>query len=82
MLPFAEEYQMLNLKETCARELTKMAKPRLEILTLAERYNLSQLLQKAIDSCACKLEPGEIERQLKMPINEGLSDGSVLKIYK
>ena len=55
MLPLAEEYQLTHLKTICQETLLKYSTPRLEFVALAERYDLSQLLEQAINDCAAKV---------------------------
>ena len=82
LLPLAEEYQLKNLKSKCASELSKLQKPRLELVTLAEKYDVPELLDKAINSCATNLTPDEISLQQQKPENADISDGALLRIFR
>ena len=90
MLPLAEEYQLDHLKSTCHKVLLQYTYPRLEFVTLAEKYGLTELLDKAIDDCAAKICHNSryygayrsLERQVQDSVNEGISYESLYKIYR
>ncbi|XP_067933311.1 kelch-like protein 2 [Watersipora subatra] len=67
LLPLADEYQIDGLKTKCIDVLMKQQNPRLEIITLADKYGLSSLLETALNHCAATLplsdEPRVYARQ-------------------
>ena len=89
MLPLAEEYQLDHLKAACHKVLLQYKEPRLEFVTLAEKYGLTELLSKAIKDCAVKLSHGDndcftvpLERQVQSAENKDISYESLYKIYR
>ena len=88
LLPLAEEYELPYLKKACHRTLLKYKTPRLEFVTLAQKYDLSELLDKGIKDCAAKnctegaYYSNSIEAQLKKPENQEISLENLCKIYK
>ena len=73
---------MKNLRELCVDELMKQTKPSLEIVGLAEKYELPQLLEKSIKGCADKISPNELEASQKNCVDWKVTDSSLLKIYR
>ena len=82
LLPLGEEYQMTNLKKACEEELLRYKTPRLELVTLADKYNLPDLLKKASDDCVQEISTNSIEEQFKGPENKCISYETVCKIYR
>lgn len=72
LLPLACEYQIENLKTDSIEELKKVAKPRLEYVTLAHRYDLKELLEKALEACKDKVHSNTLDREREQPENQGL----------
>ncbi|KAF6023028.1 hypothetical protein EB796_018670 [Bugula neritina] len=91
LLPLAEEYQLSNLRAQCIDVLLEQDTPRLEIVTLAEKFGLEELLEVSINQCAqhVQAEPdtkngkeSELDQQLKLPENSRLSKDAVNKILR
>ena len=82
LLPLGEEYQMANLKNACEQELLRYETPRLEFVTLAEKYNLPDLLKKASDDCVKKISTNSIEYQSRNPENKCISCKTLCKLYR
>lgn len=78
----AHEYQIEKLKTLCVDELKKFAKPRLEYVSLAVRFDIACLLKAAIDSCASKLQLDEMDCQLLDLKNKEIDDSMILKILR
>lgn len=77
LLPLAFEYQIERLKASCVNELMKMAVPRLEIVTLAHKYEVKDLLMSAIEVCTSQIDSLQLDKQRERPENQGLP----LEIY-
>ena len=73
---------MMNLQKLCVDELMKQTNPSLEIVSLAERYSLPQLLEKSIKGCADEVPPDELESSQKYSVDWKAMDSSLLKIYR
>ena len=82
LLALAEEYQLRLLKKSCNELLLAFKSPRLEFVTLGEKYNLSELHKKAIKDCAAKISTMSIENQLNKPENKEISFESLYKISR
>lgn len=82
MLPLACEYQIEKLKNKCIKELQKMVCPRLELVTLAHKLDLTELLNQAIEACVSQVHSGTLEEQLNKPENAGLPEHHHVQILK
>ena len=82
LLPLAKEYQLTNLQKACEERLLRYETPRLEFVTIAEKYNLPDLLKKATDDCVQKLSTNSIEYQFKEPGNQCIGYETLCKIYR
>ncbi|KAF6016501.1 hypothetical protein EB796_025187 [Bugula neritina] len=76
LLPLADEYKMELLKEDCESMLLKVP-PRLELVTLAHKYNLENLLRHAKQQSVTSLSHTQLEKQRKLPENKNVD----LEIY-
>ena len=56
--------------------------PTLEMLTLAEKHDLNDLVDGMLVKCAAKLSLSQIDRQKKLPENKDLSDSNYLKLIR
>lgn len=74
LLPIACEYQVEKLKNDCIKELMKMAYPRLELVTLAHRFDLEELPNKATGACVSRVHSGTLAKQPSEPENSGLPE--------
>ena len=77
-----EEYQLKNLKSACEKRLLRYQTLRLELVTLADKYNLPDLLRKASDDCVQNISSDDIEGELNKPENKCISYESLYKIYR
>lgn len=82
MVPLAHKYDIDGLKSLCVSELKKFAKPRLEYVSLALRFDLEELLPAAIDVCAQRLSMKDIDNQQEEPQNSEVDDSIMLKILR
>ena len=82
LLPLAHEYEIEQLKNICILELEKFANACLEHVTLAIRYSLDDLLNKAIKCCAMKLSVTNIDCQRLQAENHEIDDSIVLQILR
>ena len=78
----AEEYQLTYLKKACEERLLRYETPRLEFATIADKYNLPDMLKKASGDCAQKISTISMEQQLKQPENKCISYETLWKIYR
>ena len=91
----ADEYQLVPLKQACHQVLLSQTTSTLEYVTLAQKHDLPDLLDKAIKDCAAKFpafytydfEPTttnkqSIESQLRLPENKDISLQTLNKLYK
>ena len=52
------------------------------MLTLAEKYDLKDLVDGMLVKCAAKLSLSQIDRQKKLLENKNLSDNNYLKLIR
>lgn len=79
LLPIAHEYQIDPLMKRCEAVLMEQRKPRLQVIALAERYQLDSLLRTSVEACAKNLDSFSIEQQSH---SVTVTEGSLLQIYK
>ena len=74
---------MENLRKLCVDELMKQTNPSLEIVRLAERYAIPELLEMSIKGCADKISPQDLDTSLnKEVVDWKVTDQSLLRIYR
>ncbi|KAF6021638.1 hypothetical protein EB796_020055 [Bugula neritina] len=76
LLSLADEYKMELLKQDCESMLLKVP-PRLELVTLALKYNLENLLRHAKQQCVTSLSHTQLEEQRKLYENKNVD----LEVY-
>ncbi|KAF6016503.1 hypothetical protein EB796_025189 [Bugula neritina] len=79
LLSLADEYKMELLKQDCESMLLKVP-PRLELVTLALKYNLENLLKHAKQQCVKDLTHTQLEKQRKLPENKNVDLEVYIKI--
>ena len=75
-------YRSLSSQRKKEEDIGEQHIPTLEMLTLAEKYDLNDLVDSMLAKCAAKLNLSQIDRQKKLPENKDLSDSNYLKLIR
>ncbi|XP_067939570.1 kelch repeat and BTB domain-containing protein 4-like [Watersipora subatra] len=80
LIPLAEEYQIPRLKRECVRVLLQSNTPNIDVVFLAELYNIPDLVTSSTKLCA-ELPTSEIEEHFEAHPDRHISSLSLLQIY-
>ena len=75
-------YRSLPSQKRKSEDIKEQHIPTLEMLTLAEKYDLNDLVDGMLVKCAAKLSLFQIDSQKELPENKDLSDINYLKLIR
>ena len=75
-------YRSLSSQRKKEEDIKEQHIPTLEMLTLAEKHDLNDLVDGMLVKCAAKLSLSQIDCQKKLPENKDLSDSNYLKLIR